>query len=401
MPFNGGGVFLRVRKWANDAAANIPIRADYHDSEDDNLASGLSQCITKDGQTTITANLPMATYRHTNVGAATTSTQYARYDQVSSGRANWAIAGGSGDALTASFSPSIGSPIDGQEINIRLSGNNTGTAITIAVDGGTALSIKNPNGDSFEPGNFYAGREVVLRYRQSDTSWVLVNDIPVLDADNVNYDNSTSGLAANNVQEAIDEVVEITSNRMFETGDTVKSYRSSKVGWILASGLTIGNASSGATGRANADTQDLFTLLWNDIPALVIQDSAGVTSTRGANAAADYAANKRLALPDERGTTDAGRDDMGGTPANRLTTAASGVNGVTIGATGGVQVVTLVTGTIPSHRHTWSVGGSTGAGSGGAPWGNQVQVNNTGFTGGDGAHNNVQPTIVKNVFIKL
>jgi hypothetical protein len=31
-------------------------------------------------------------------------------------------------------------------------------------------------------------------------------------------------------------------------------------GWVLASGLTLGNGASGATGRANADTEDLFTL---------------------------------------------------------------------------------------------------------------------------------------------
>ena len=57
MPYNGSGTFLRVRNWVNDAAANTRIRADRHDSEDDNFALGLSQCITKDGQTTITANL--------------------------------------------------------------------------------------------------------------------------------------------------------------------------------------------------------------------------------------------------------------------------------------------------------------------------------------------------------
>lgn len=58
MPFNGSGVFQRVRNWVADAAAGIKIRADYHDSEDDNLAAGLSNCITRDGQSIVTQNIP-------------------------------------------------------------------------------------------------------------------------------------------------------------------------------------------------------------------------------------------------------------------------------------------------------------------------------------------------------
>jgi len=73
-------------------------------------------------------------------------------------------------------------------------------------------------------------------------------------------------------------------------------------GYILANGLTIGNASSNGTNRANADTAALFTYLWNNYPntSLPIYTSGGIASTRGANAAADYAANKALAVPELR-----------------------------------------------------------------------------------------------------
>ena len=71
-------------------------------------------------------------------------------------------------------------------------------------------------------------------------------------------------------------------------------------GCVIPNGGTIGNASSGATTRANADTSDLFAFYWRltnntDYP---IQDSAGAVTTRGASAAADFAANKRFPLPD-------------------------------------------------------------------------------------------------------
>ena len=67
MPFNGSGVFQRVRNWVADATAGVKIRADFHDSEDDNLAAGLTNCITKDGQTTITQNIPMNNKRLTGL----------------------------------------------------------------------------------------------------------------------------------------------------------------------------------------------------------------------------------------------------------------------------------------------------------------------------------------------
>src|SRR4029079_14275457 len=67
MPFNGSGVFQRVRNWVADATAGIKIRADYHDAEDDGFAAGLSNCITKDGQTVVTQNIPMNNKRITGL----------------------------------------------------------------------------------------------------------------------------------------------------------------------------------------------------------------------------------------------------------------------------------------------------------------------------------------------
>ena len=67
MPFNGSGVFQRVRNWVADAAAGTKIRADYHDSEDDGFAAGLTNCITRDGQTIITQNIPFNSKRVTGL----------------------------------------------------------------------------------------------------------------------------------------------------------------------------------------------------------------------------------------------------------------------------------------------------------------------------------------------
>lgn len=90
-------------------------------------------------------------------------------------------------------------------------------------------------------------------------------------------------------------------------------------GWVKANGSTIGNATSGGTLRANADTANLFTALWTDFSntILPIQDSTGAASTRGASAAADFAANKRLPVLDLRAEFIRGLDDGRGIDTGR------------------------------------------------------------------------------------
>lgn len=88
-------------------------------------------------------------------------------------------------------------------------------------------------------------------------------------------------------------------------------FTAAPAGWLKANGFTIGSAASGGTLRANADTLNLYTALWNNVgqTELPIQTSAGGASTRGASAADDFAANKRLPVPDLRGEFLRGWDD--------------------------------------------------------------------------------------------
>lgn len=116
-------------------------------------------------------------------------------------------------------------------------------------------------------------------------------------------------------------------------------------------------------------------------------------------------------IPDLRGRVIAGQDDMGGTSANRLTGQSGGLNGDTLGATGGTETHTLSTLEIPAHDHditTTFKNNNTNGVAGNFPTGtNQNPPNTTASnteavqnTGGDQAHNNVQPTIILNYIIK-
>lgn len=80
----------------------------------------------------------------------------------------------------------------------------------------------------------------------------------------------------------------------FTTGDLKMTLKTAvDAGWVAMNDGTIGSATSGATNRANADTEPLYTHLWDTI----IDQWAPVTGGRGASAAADFAANKPMRLP--------------------------------------------------------------------------------------------------------
>lgn len=133
------------------------------------------------------------------------------------------------------------------------------------------------------------------------------------------------------------------------------------LGWVKENGGTIGNATSGATTRANSDTEALFTLLWTEFnnTALPIQTSTGTASTRGATAAADFAANKRMPLFDSRSRFHRGADD-GLAFDVALTVGASQDDG------------------IKNHKHD----GTTATAGGFTP-----QIPKASAGGGDGAQN--------------
>jgi microcystin-dependent protein len=159
-----------------------------------------------------------------------------------------------------------------------------------------------------------------------------------------------------------------------------------------------------------------------------------------------------FALPDLRGRTVAGKDDMGGSTASRLTAGGSGITGTTLGANGGTETHTLTTAQMPSHTHTqdshnhtqnahnhgitdpghshlftpkwqgfsgttvnldingyandYGLNGFIGSNTTGISINNATPTNNATTatnqnTGGGGAHQNTQPTIVLNYIIKI
>lgn len=141
-------------------------------------------------------------------------------------------------------------------------------------------------------------------------------------------------------------------NLGWTTGDVKLTYKTrADAGWVMMNDGSIGNASSGATTRANADCYDLFVLLWN-IPACGVQTFAGVNTNKGSSAVADWASNKRLVLPKTLGRALAGAGNGAGL-SNR---ALGSVVGKETFVNTGDQSVRLSDGTLIQ----WGIGANNG-----------------------------------------
>lgn len=246
-------------------------------------------------------------------------------------------------------------------------------------------------------------------------------------------DNTTiwdiDGIATPQIAEVVDPGAGDTDPELlFSTGMYIHWHRTGTVaGWVRANGRTIGSASSGASERAHADCEDLFTLLYTQDTTLA------VSGGRGANAAADWAANKTIATPDARSRALIGLGTMGASAAGILSASYidSAETADTLGATAGLDDVALTeaqlavhdhtaTTTITAagqHSHTFTGPGShveRGSGTGQTvPGANTTRTTDTepnhshpatttvANAGSGSAHNNMQPSLLVTVYIKL
>lgn len=165
--------------------------------------------------------------------------------------------------------------------------------------------------------------------------------------------------------------VTTSSTQVYQTGMTMFTFTdAAQSGFARLNGRTLGNGASSATERANADTSDLFAHLWNNLADTL----AAVSTGRGGTAAADYAANKTITLPDMRGAVPVGLDTMGAAAGSFLTAVTfTAGNSSTVGSPGGENTHALSTAELASHSH----GAGTFSGA---------THSHTGTTDSNGAH---------------
>ena len=167
--------------WTGDASLGIGIEAGRHDTQDNDFAAGINNCVAKDGQNAATADLPMGGFKHTNVANATARNNYAAVGQVQDGDFIWlGTTGGTATAQTATATPAITAYKAGQKFRMQIgsglgSTGSVATAHTININSIGAKNIVN-NEDSTNPtlGTWVAGALMELVY--DGTNFRITND---------------------------------------------------------------------------------------------------------------------------------------------------------------------------------------------------------------------------------
>lgn len=169
MPRNGAGTATPPA--GNPVVAGTTINTTWGNNTVNDIYNELSNSIAKDGQTVITANLPMAGYRLTGVGDALALTQNPSVKQMQNQAATYvSTVGGTADAvtLTPAFLPTAYTA--GQRYTFKPASSNTGAA-TVNVNSLGAKSIKRPDGSALSAGDLTAAGMADITY--DGTNFVL------------------------------------------------------------------------------------------------------------------------------------------------------------------------------------------------------------------------------------
>jgi hypothetical protein len=161
MSFNGSGTFL-INSTGQPVVANTVISATVFNALTADLASGLTNCITKDGQSTPTANIPMGSNKITGLANGTLIGDAANLGQVQSTVAKLISITGT-DTVLGTMSPTLTAYAAGQLFYFVAGGANTG-AVTLNVDGLGAKAITRDGSTALAAGDINSGEIVVVIY---------------------------------------------------------------------------------------------------------------------------------------------------------------------------------------------------------------------------------------------
>lgn len=149
-------------------------------------------------------------------------------------------------------------------------------------------------------------------------------------------------------------------------------------GWLLCYGQNI--------------SRTTYSLLWD---AIKVSNGAGGFNGPFGNGDG----STTFTLPDLRGRVAAGKDNMGGTSANRIYVI---ISGSTLGASGGEEFHYLTTSEMPNHTHplNWNpIYFNAYVANQAVNVMQNFSTGNTGATGNSSPHNNLQPTLILNYII--
>jgi hypothetical protein len=159
--------FTRLRNWQNDAANGIGIRADYHDSEDNNFALGINESLNAAGLNSPTANIPFGGFKITGAAVGTSASDYATVSQVQGRTIAYAVDSSGTDSYAITLSPAVSAYAAGQQYVFLVGTTNTG-ASSLNVSGLGARTIKKWGSSNLSDGDLVVGQLAFVVYDGSD-----------------------------------------------------------------------------------------------------------------------------------------------------------------------------------------------------------------------------------------
>jgi len=162
MSFNGSGTFL-INTAGQPVVSGTVISSTAFNALTADLATGLSTAITKDGQTTVTANIPMSTYKFTGLGVGSAATDSANLSQVQSTVTKLLTSVSGTDTITAVGAPVVAAYAAGQMFYFVATGDNTG-AVTLNIDSLGAKAVTRDGSVALAAGDIKSGEVVVVVY---------------------------------------------------------------------------------------------------------------------------------------------------------------------------------------------------------------------------------------------
>ncbi len=303
MPRNGSGTFNRIYDWTTDKANGINCKADRMDEEFDGIATALSNSIAKDGQTTITANIPFNSKKITGLANGSARTDSIALGQVQDNSyGTLGTLGGSANTYTASPSPAITAYATGSEFNLKVNADNTG-ASTLNISAVGAKNIKKYDGAGskvdLEAGDLQQDQYYKVIY--DGTDFILDNpEAPHLKTANLTKSTTTTyGVSYLSQQITIsngtdsDHDIDFTAgNFNFDdgTGQAVATALTKQLDNSWAAGDNTGGLD---TGTVAADTTYYMFAIWN--PTTSTADFLYSTSLSSPILPSGYTKKKRIA----------------------------------------------------------------------------------------------------------
>jgi hypothetical protein len=160
--YNGSGTF-NINSAGQPVVSGTVISSTAFNLLTADLGTGLSTALTKDGQTTPTANISLGTYKITNLGVGTAATDAARVSQLQNFSTSTLITVAGTDTITGTVSPSLTAYTAGQIFSFVVGTTNTG-AVTLNIDGLGAKAVTRTGAIALVAGGMVTGQVALVEY---------------------------------------------------------------------------------------------------------------------------------------------------------------------------------------------------------------------------------------------